>query len=531
MPAIVTAKLVIEVRKVSKSFGGVKALRDVSLEIVRGEIHALLGQNGAGKSTLIKILNGVYAAGSYSGCIFLNGKPIEFSSPSDARHQGVGYVPQEIEVLDQLSVAENIFAGHTSLGNGKFINRRAMNDKASALLEEIGLSIDPGARVTHFNAAQRHLVMIARALSMRPQVLMLDEPTASLSSVEVDRFLELLGRLKRAGATILYISHRLSEVQAMCDRATILKDGSSLCELQRHEFSQDVFIQHMSGQKLVALYPDRAPVLSTAPILEVEHLSMPRRFGVNRALSDVSFSLQAGEIVGLAGLLGSGRTEILSALYGLLPHSGAIRLAGAPLAIGSPSAARAAGIALLTEDRKHNGLLFNLQAGQNITIGNLDAVARHGIINRGLENHSVLGQMRLLNVKARSPAVSVAQLSGGNQQKLLFARVLLNNPRILLLDEPTKGVDAATRQEIYRLLGDLAASGVALIVVSSELDEVISLADRCLVVSHGRIVDEFVRADGSAERVLRASEVTQHELLGPHTGVGLSNHKLSSGER
>ena len=507
MSVTAPAEPAIEVRNVSKSFGGVKALRDVSLTVRRGETHALLGQNGAGKSTLIKILNGVYAAGSYSGNILVSGQPVAFASPSDARRQGVAYVPQEIEVLGQLSVAENIFAGQTSLGQGRLVNRRAMHAKADELLTEIGLSIDPAAQVAHLNAAQRHLVMIARALSTRPQVLMLDEPTASLSSAEVDRLLELLARLKRSGATILYISHRLAEVLAMCDRATILKDGAVACELDRHEFSQDVFIQRMSGQKSLSPLPDRIPPPKAAPLLQVENLSMPRRFGVNRALHDVSFDVQAGEIVGLAGLLGSGRTEILGALFGLLPHSGAIRVAGQPVAIHSPADARAAGIAMLTEDRKHNGLLFNMPAGQNISIGNLTAVANHGLINRGLEASAVLGQMRTLNVKARSPAASVAHLSGGNQQKLLFARVLLNKPRILLLDEPTKGVDAATRQEIYRLVGDLAASGVALIVVSSELDEVIGLADRCLVVSHGKIVDAFARAEGNDERVLRASEV------------------------
>ena len=416
-------------------------------------------------------------------------------------------MPQEIEVLGQLSVAENIFAGQTSLGEGRLVNRRAMHARAEGLLKQIGLGIDPTAQVAHLNAAQRHLVMIARALSTGPQVLMLDEPTASLSSAEVDRLLELLERLKRSGATILYISHRLAEVLAMCDRATILKDGAVARELARSEFSQDVFIQCMSGQKPLTLYPDRKAPPKAAPLLEVERLSMPRRFGVNRALHEVSFSLQAGEILGLAGLLGSGRSEILGALYGLLAHTGTVRVSGKPAAIHSPADARAAGIALLTEDRKHSGLLFNLPAGQNISIGNLGAVARRGVINRGLEARAVLEQMKALNVKARSPAASVAHLSGGNQQKLLFARVLLTRPRILLLDEPTKGVDAATRQEIYRLVGDLAAAGVALIVVSSELDEVIGLADRCLVVSHGRIVDSFARGEGTDERVLRASEV------------------------
>jgi ABC-type sugar transport system ATPase subunit len=497
----------IEVLHVCKEFSGVKALRDASLRVRQGETHALLGQNGAGKSTLIKILNGVYPAKSYTGSILLHGKPVEFASPADARHKGVAYVPQEIEVLAQLSVAENIFAGQTGLGAGPLVNRRRMEASAGAILREIGLDMDPAAKVAHLNAAQRHMVMIARALSTRPRLLMLDEPTASLSSAEVDRLFELLAALKRGGATILYISHRLAEVLAICDRATILRDGVTACELDRAEFSQDVLIQRMSGRKTVAMFPEREAPPHVPALMEVRDLSMPRRFGVNRALHDVSFSVRPGEILGLAGLLGSGRTEILSALYGVLPHTGEIRMAGRPVALHSPAAARAAGIALLTEDRKHNGLLFNLPAGQNITIGNLASVARRGVIDRQRESRTVLEQMSSLNVKARSPASSAAHLSGGNQQKLLFARVLLSRPRILMLDEPTKGVDAATRQEIYRLVVDLARSGVALIVVCSELEEVIGLADRCLVISHGRVVDAFARGEGGDERVLRASEV------------------------
>jgi ABC-type sugar transport system ATPase subunit len=505
MSASPALPIAIEARAVSKSFGGVRALRDVSVRVRRGETHALLGQNGAGKSTLVKILNGVHPAGTYTGALYLDGTEIHFDSPADARRKGVAYVPQEIEVVPQLTVAENIFAGQTSLGKGVLVDRRALQRSAQALLGEIGMAIDPDARLAHLTAAQRHLVMIARALSTRPGVLMLDEPTASLSSTEVDKLLELLVGLKRRGATILYISHRLAEVLSICDRATILKDGAVACELAREEFTADVFIQRMSGQKARALYPQRSAPPKREPVLTVNGLSMPRRFGMNRSLTDVSFSLQPGEILGLAGLLGSGRSEILGALYGSLAHSGSVAVAGSAAHVHSPAAARALGIELVTEDRKHTGLLFNLPAGQNVTIGNLAAVTRGGVIDKGREAHVALERMRALNVKARSPAASVAHLSGGNQQKLLFARALLGKPRILLLDEPTKGVDAATRQEIYRLMSELADAGVALIVASSEIEEVIGLADRCLVVAGGRIVDTFMRGEGGEERVLRAS--------------------------
>jgi ribose transport system ATP-binding protein len=507
MDETATPQTAIEARAVTKNFGGVRALRDVSLAVRRGETHALIGQNGAGKSTLIKILNGVYPAGSYGGALYLDGAEVQFDSPADARRKGVAYVPQEIEVLAQLSVAENIFAGQTGSDGKFFVDRRALQTRAEALLAELGLAIDPAAHLAHLSAAQRHLVMIARALSTRPQVLMLDEPTASLSSTEVDKLLELLAGLKQRGATILYISHRLAEVLAICDRATVLKDGMVASELARAEFSQERFIERMSGRKSQALYPTRSasPPSPRPPLLSVERLSMVRRFGLNRALHDVSFSVQPGEIVGLAGLLGSGRSEILGALYGSLPKVANLAINGQPVRVRTPADARALGIEFLTEDRKHAGLLFNLPVGQNITIGNLAAVSRHGVINRGLETRVMLERMRALNVKSPSPAAAVAHLSGGNQQKLLFARALLSKPRLLLLDEPTKGVDAATRQEIYRLLAELADAGVGLIVASSELEEVIGIADRCLVVSGGRIVDTFARGEGGEERVLRAS--------------------------
>jgi ABC-type sugar transport system ATPase subunit len=509
MDETAASQIAIEARAVTKNFGGVRALRDVSLKVRRGETHALLGQNGAGKSTLIKILNGVYPAGSYGGALYLDGAEVQFDSPADARRKGVAYVPQEIEVLAQLSVAENIFAGQTGANGKIFVDRRALQVRAEALLAELGLSIDPAAHLAHLSAAQRHLVMIARALSTRPRVLMLDEPTASLSNTEVDKLLELLSGLKQRGATILYISHRLAEVLAICDRATVLKDGSVASDMARDEFTQERFIERMSGRKSQALYPVRSPPPPssprTPPLLTVAGLSMPRRFGLNRALHDVCFSVQPGEIVGLAGLLGSGRSEILGAIYGSLPKVASLSVDGQAVRVSSPADARALGIEFLTEDRKHAGLLFNLPVGQNITIGNLAAVSRRGVINRGRETQVMLERMRALNVKSPSPAAAVAHLSGGNQQKLLFARALLSKPRLLLLDEPTKGVDAATRQEIYRLLGELADAGVGLIVASSELEEVIGISDRCLVVSGGRIVDTFARGEGAEDRVLRAS--------------------------
>ncbi|WP_029074666.1 sugar ABC transporter ATP-binding protein [Kaistia adipata] len=508
-----TAPPVIQTRAIVKSFSGVQALRGVDFAVHPGEIHALLGQNGAGKSTLVKILNGVHKAGSYSGEILVDGKPVTFASTSEARACGVGYVPQEIEVLEQLTVAENVFAGHTGLGRGPIINRRRMEQEARALFDELGLQIDPRMLVASLTSAQRHLVMIARALSFKPRVLMLDEPTASLSGVEVERLFSVLRRLKAQGKTMIFITHRLPEVLAICDRATVLRDGRVAAAIERDAFDEEQFIYAMSGQKLQRLYPHHeAPPAATKPLLSVKNLSIAGRFGVNRGVSDVSFDVRPGEILGLAGLLGSGRTEILHAIYGRIPYSGAIAIDGRDVAIATAADARAAGIALLTEDRKRDGLLFNLPVGANITIGNLTKLSSHGMVRDGREKSAVLAAMRALNVKARSPQSSVAHLSGGNQQKLLFARVLMSAPRVLLLDEPTKGVDAATRAEIYRLIVDLADKGVALVVVASELEEVIGIADRCLVVADGRLVGEFQRAEGSEDKVLRTITAAQAEM-------------------
>ena len=493
----------ISTTAIVKSFAGVQALRGVDLSVRRGDIHALLGQNGAGKSTLVKILNGVHPAGSFSGTMMLGDRAMAFRSPAQARAEGVGYVPQEIEVLEQLTVAENVFAGQTGLGKGVLVHRRAMHQLAAALFRDMGLAIEPGAPVATLTAAQRHLVMIARALSMRPSVLMLDEPTASLSGFEVDRLFATLRRLKQQGTTMIYITHRLPEVMAICDRATVLRDGRVAAHLERDAFQADRLIFAMSGQKLQRLYPDHAPALAaTTPLLSVRGLSVVGRFGVNRGVSNVSFDVRPGEIVGLAGLLGSGRTEILHAIYGRIPSTGTMVMPGVP--VRSTRDARRAGIALLTEDRKRDGLLFNLPVGHNITIGNLDRFAGQGIIRHRAERSAILEAMRALNVKAPSAKAGVAHLSGGNQQKLLFARVLMNRPKVLLLDEPTKGVDAATRHEIYRLIVGLADQGVGLVVVASEIEEVVGISDRCLVIADGRIVDAFNRGEGGENRVLRA---------------------------
>lgn len=493
----------IETRAIRKSFGGVQALRGIDLKVRAGDIHALLGQNGAGKSTLVKIMNGVYPAGSFEGEIALSGQKHSFRSPDDARDSGIGYVPQEIEVLDQLTVSENVFAGRMGLGRSVFVNHPNVVEKTSEIFADMGIDINPRAIVASLTSAQRHLVMIARSISAGPSILMLDEPTSSLSGHEVDALFAVLLRLKARGTTIIYITHRLPEVLTLCDRATVLRDGKIGDEYDRGEFNQEKFIFAMSGRRLQQLFPTRQVDISDRKVLEIEGLNVPGHTGAIFGARDVSFSVAEGEILGLAGLLGSGRSEILHGIYGRVSATGTIRVDGKDVRISSPRDARAAGIALLTEDRKRDGLLFNMTVADNITIGNLQGLSDFGLVSDEKERSAVQLSMEALSVKAPSRLASVAHLSGGNQQKLLFARVLMRTPRVLLLDEPTKGVDASTRAEIYRLIIELAAQGVALVVVSSELDEVIGLCDRYLTVVDGEIVGEFLRGEGDEEQVLR----------------------------
>jgi len=501
----------IEALGIRKNFARVPVLRGCDLHVRRGDIHALLGQNGAGKSTLVRILNGVYPRSTFEGEIWIDGRTVSFHTPADSARCGVGYVPQEIEVIESLTVAENIFAGKmstvTKVSVPGWVRWGSVNQAARDLLEPLGLPFDPSAGVATLSPAQRHLVMIARALALQPSVLILDEPTASLSSTEIERLFAVLRTLKARGATMIYITHRLPEVLALCDRSSVLRDGVIAEELERKDFDLGRLVTGMSGVKMESQFPGRRQSPKRSPILRLENVSVVHRG--RQQVRAVSLQLRRGEILGIAGLLGAGRSELLNAIYGYLPHCGTI-LVGEPPGqlIRSPREARERGIALLTEDRKADGLLFNLPLRANLSIGNLSLFCHAGLVRSADERVNVLQKMQELKIKASTEA-AVARLSGGTQQKLLFGRVLMRNPTILLLDEPTKGVDAATRHEIYRLIVDLAERDVAVILVSSELSEVLGLADRVVVMTDGRIVDEFHRDEGGEERVLRSIALAQ----------------------
>lgn len=489
------------IRGLRKTFGATTALDGVSLSVRPGEVHGVLGQNGAGKSTLVKIMTGVYPFGSYEGQVLLAGTEARFASPHDARAAHVGYVPQEIEVIDELDVTENVLAGQVA--QGLVFRRREARRRCLELMEQLGLSIDIRKRVGSLSAAQRQLVMIARALASHPEVLILDEPTTSLSEGEALRLCRVVKDLSRQGLSIIFITHRVREVMDICDTATILRDGRVAESLGAGDFSQNRIVSGMAGREIQQLYPGRS-YSTDEVVMSCEGVSTRPTSANGCAVKGISFDLHRGEILGVAGVLGSGRTELLFALYGLLPRTGSVCVNGADVAAGRPVRARRAGIGLLTEDRKAQGLLFNMPLAQNITLGSLPLISRFGVIRRDVERHVAERVIENFAIKTPSVSAPITHLSGGNQQKLLLGRCLLAGPRIVLLDEPTKGVDVGTRQAIYQKIADLSHQGVGVMVVSSELDELLGLSDRVLVLGAGRLVDQFKRGEGDEERILHA---------------------------
>lgn len=493
--------MALEVRGVTKSFGATKALSDVSLVVPAGSIHGLLGQNGAGKSTLVKIMTGVYGQGSYEGSVLVRGAGVAFDRPQDARRLGIGYVPQEIDVAEHLTVTENVLAGH--LAAGLWFRRKAADQVCSQVLNRLGLQVSPRAVVATLSAAQRQLLMVARALALDPAVLVLDEPTTSLDDSEAAALGQVLLQLRRGGLAVLYITHRVPEVLAICDSATVLRDGKVVEHLAGESLTGNRIVTGMAGRVIKDLFPGRS-YAQRDTVMSVRDLTVRPGGATAARVNDVSFDLHRGEILGIAGLLGAGRSELLSAIYGAAPRTGSLAIGGREVRPGHPRFARAAGVAMVTEERKREGLLFNLSVLSNITLGSMDKVSLRGLIRGSAERK--VGREVIADLQVKTPRLtsSVEHLSGGNQQKLLLGRALLSEPRIVLLDEPTKGVDVGTRQQIYRVMGTLADQGISLLVISSELDELLGMCDRFLVLAAGRLVDEFSKGEGGETRILAA---------------------------
>jgi ribose transport system ATP-binding protein len=475
----------LSVRGLTKSFAGVRALQGVDLDVLPGEVHCVLGQNGAGKSTLIKTLSGINQPDS--GEIVWQGEPVDIASPLVAIDIGIATMYQELDVVDGLSVAENIFLGHEYAKAG-VTERRRQAREAAAIMERLGHpQISPGREVGTLSAANKQIVSMGRALSHDAKLIIMDEPSAVLDSEEVENLFRVVRELTKAGIAVIYISHRLDEIRQIGDRITVIKDGTTMAtNLPVSETPTKDLIQLMTGRTLDNVFPARVPLATDAPVLlSVEGL------GLAGVFDGVDFTVRAGEIVGLAGLVGSGRSEIVETLYGARKATaGRVVVDGTPLRPGSVRAGVHAGMGLSPEERKSQGLILDEPVYRNVTLASFTRWARAGLLNERAERSEARWQLEALELRPADPERPARTLSGGNQQKILLARWLVHGTRILLLDEPTRGVDVGARAEIYSLIRALAAQGTAIVVISSEIDEVIGLSDRVLVVAEGRIIHE-----------------------------------------
>ena len=507
----------LEFRDIRKSFGAVRALTGVSFEVAEGDAHALIGENGAGKSTLLKVLAGLVRPDA--GEVFWRGKRLHVSSPREAIERGIGMVYQEMLSFPDLSVAGNIFAGRELCGPGGLLRNDEMRDRTRALLDQLQLRIDPGAKAESLSAAHRQLLQVARALAFKCQVLVLDEPTTALTDAEADHLFEVLRDLRRKGTTLLYVSHRLPEVFRLCDRITVLRDGALVATHDRAGVTPEEIVRAMVGRDIPARRPggrprgrpggggkpSGLPGIQGAqgnpkglppPVLQLNHLSRGTHF------RDVSIRVDRGEIVGLFGLVGSGRSELLETIFGLhRPTDGEIHVDGRPVHLRSAREAARAGIALLPEERQRQGLLFNLAIRHNLVIPR-HAIQGDVIIRRQAECDDAEALVRHWRIKAAGIGVTPDALSGGNQQKVVAAKWLATTPRVLLLDEPTKGVDVGAKFEIHEIIRRQAAAGLAVLVVSSDLPEILALADRIVVMREGRVQGELNGDEATEESVM-----------------------------
>jgi ribose transport system ATP-binding protein len=497
----------LEMRHISKSFGGVRALSDVSFTARAGEVHAICGENGAGKSTLMKVLAGAITA--YEGEIHLDGRPVRFSGPRQAEEIGIRIIYQELNLVPQLTVADNIFLGREKSLGGWFgwLDERAMETQTRRLFDRLGTPIAPGAKVGDLRIGDQQMVEIAKALAEGAAILIMDEPTSALSDSEVARLFRVIADLRQAGTTVLYISHKMNEVFTLADRVTVLRDGQFVASAPRQATSPGQIVRWMVGREIAALQYEPHPIRGQ-PVLEVEDLSVPTPPSSGRpSLRDITFSVRAGEVLGVAGLLGAGRTELLEAIFGasLFHPAGAIRLEGRPVRFTHPDQAITAGIAMVTEDRKTMGLFDRMTVAENITIRRLPELTMGPLVNPKAEDRAVAWSVKELAIKTAGGDLPVTSLSGGNQQKCILARWLLIGPKVLLLDEPTRGIDVGAKSEIYGLIRRLAAQGRAIVMTSSELPELLAVSDRIIVLCEGRLTAEIPRAIATEEAIMHAA--------------------------
>ncbi|MEV7091163.1 sugar ABC transporter ATP-binding protein [Streptomyces sp. NPDC093085] len=488
---------VLALRGVSKSFGAVRALRDVSLDLLPGEAHALAGENGAGKSTLIKTLAGVHRPDT--GAVLLDGRPVVFHGPADARDAGIAVIYQEPTLFPDLSIAENIFMGRQPRRGLGRIDHKAVRETTAALMRRLGVELDPDRPARGLSIADQQIVEIAKALSFDARVLIMDEPTAALTGGETARLFSVVTALRAEGAAVLFISHRLEEIFGLCQRVTTLRDGRRISSRPLAGLTEDDLVRSMVGRELGELYP-KQPTAVGETALSVRRLT---REGV---FHDISFDVRRGEIVALAGLVGAGRSEVAQAVFGVdRADAGEVLAGGRSLPPGSPTAAMAAGLALVPEDRRQRGLVMDLSIERNIGLTGLGRLGRGGLVRTVLERGRAADWALRLQLKYNRLADPVGVLSGGNQQKVVLAKWLATEPAVLIVDEPTRGIDVGTKAEVHRLLSALAADGLAVLMISSDLPEVLGMADRVLVMREGRLTAEIPRAEADEETVMAAA--------------------------
>ena len=496
-------------KDVTKSFGAVQALRAGSLTVDPGSIHALVGENGAGKSTLVKIVAGVHRRDS--GTFELRGEAVDFGSTAESKAAGVAVIYQEPTLFPDLDVTENIFMGRQPVGRGRRIDRQRMYSEAAALFERLGVAIDPRRPARGLSIADQQILEIAKAISLDASLLIMDEPTAALSGVEVERLFAVARSLRDEGRALVFISHRFDEVFALCDTVTVMRDGEYAGTQQVAATSVDEIVSLMVGREVGELFP-KTPAPVGDVVLDVQGLSSTGEF------HDVSFQVRAGEIVGLAGLVGAGRSEIARAVFGIDDYeSGSVSLEGRPVRKRSPRDAIRAGMAFIPEDRRQQGLFTEASVAHNVAAVIRRGLSRAGLVTGAMENRASGPWAGRLEVKTSALDMRAATMSGGNQQKVVIAKWLATEPRLLIIDEPTRGIDVGTKSEVHRLLSDLAGQGMAILMISSELPEVLGMADRVLVVCEGRLTADLPREEATAEAVMHAAThrdagaTTQHE--------------------
>jgi ribose transport system ATP-binding protein len=489
---------VIEMKGISKSFSGNKVLEQVSFELLPGEIHALMGENGAGKSTLIKILTGIYERDA--GQVFVKGKEIHFSNPKEAEKSGIAVIHQELNIIPYLKVYENMFLGkELTFGRLGITRDKEMISKTKEYLNRLGIDIDPNLEAGKLSVGQQQMIEIARAVAANTEVLIMDEPTAALTDREIEALFKVISSLKKQGVGIVYVSHRMEEIFQICDRISVLRDGQFIDVKEVAKTNFDEIVKLMVGRQLGERFPERDSKLGDERF-RAEHLTSKGSF------ENISFSVKQGEIIGVAGLMGAGRTEIMQAIFGYRPLSGGkVFIDGKEVTIKSPYDAIKAGIAFVTEDRKSQGLILELSVRENISITNLDKVSKNGLISSKEELGLVDSMIEKLRVKTSGRELSVKSLSGGNQQKIVIGKWMGIQPKILILDEPTRGVDVGAKKEIYQLMNELTKQGVSIIMVSSELPEILGMSDRIYVIHEGTLSAVLNRTEASQEKIMQAA--------------------------